>query len=1363
MKLLLLALVAVAAASEDPAAVSGKTLGNAKAANATAPVIALKAKKTAKKRSATLDNFAAKIDNVCVQTARMVMNASRCLAPTTFDLKVKSASFLEVMKYYRIEIIKFRDTWRAALAKFANENAKYLKESEISLLDVGAPDDKGEARKLRVALRKMKRDKADGNPVDEADLKAKAERLEQLDKEEKEEKKADGDWKKANADAEVNWKKLPYGGKTKVDALRYSGHPDVDKYGYQKDQRSGGGDQDMPYDIMRTGGAGNYKHPFPSSKHWNFEGNAKYRQRYGSTYDPLYTKRNGSKEGDPHYETIQEGFENTPRTMKFNIEEYAQTFLYWRNEHLSAYNALIMATGPYQAAAKAYSSVLMQFAKQVKHQKETAMRYFDGELSMQNKMIENALKLYKFKSKTNIPNVLKTQLNKPVPSCGYCPTKKDEMCLPQGTYGCGEDESKPGGFSKNNFYLWNDDAELWKRRFQLIEALYTEFLGIHAENEARENVKGATAIKADWYKAEMKNRKPEVEVGEAIEKNLNRYFDKMTEMYGLALDFKQEESFMVAYLTSRDKFDRCSTILKRRIPGFQAVDNAKLEAEKLIRENERKQNYKYETWVIDLLNKYNNAVEGTALSGHEAMECTEGARYEFQLAADAYYYNLERMAVDIQNTADRWSTSLATLGAAWQSAPFTTLLTVHSLPTQMIKHALGVENKLQTSLKMADEDTKKESDSAEVPMHMVNNALVEKETTGGDNCPTACKKCSAGTGTGGAALDGGKCTNWCSLDGECGISGTHQGGTNCADCAGTKDEDLIDSFQLFEGQPVNFEPKEFLLTFKKTFDHTKKQHLNVYRHFVYTMGPYKTASEAYLMALDTYQTEIEHKVTLWTGSAEGVDGEDFASGKMFNNYYNTFRNAVGMTSVATQVSAVARRRQRYIAAFLDGAYHTSIFRSKDCVKTCRAKDVAKHEIAECISECDEILPNVTNSYDGEWFEGEECSGGSGPCFLDSMLDSVDLAVGREIKKRLFSKFMTTVDKLESERAWVQDSYKADEPGKPNFDDCHTTIKYLSLYNCKGDEDEDGDKCAKGQWRVEKALKHMWVYVAKSLNKAAASAAAGDSDDEEFLLQKINQAHKDHPVVMEEDQEEGKLPEGIKMTPRVEALMQSLDDKPSKFARPPKALISEKAVVKQEKNLHGLTPSALLEMQRESPWIYSATVGKRCKQESDCGAPEFWCPNGQLKYSGAMKKCEVAAPVCTEDYRDKMSYCTGSKKLGDKCKEFECGMGFVCSDAADGKCEQEASWDYKDWEWYNNAKHLSTNGYGFAYREARDQFLSCHTTLQKGLDDFMDAWAAAKGAGMLGTTTPVCGGFVDCSAEDCPELAQGGVNGVTTEA
>merc|ERR1711998_705918 len=95
--------------------------------------MSLKAK-TTKRKSATLDNFAAKIDQVCVATARMVMNATRCLAPTTFDLKVKSASFMEVMKYYRIEIIKFRDTWRSALSKFSSENAKYLKENEIAFL-----------------------------------------------------------------------------------------------------------------------------------------------------------------------------------------------------------------------------------------------------------------------------------------------------------------------------------------------------------------------------------------------------------------------------------------------------------------------------------------------------------------------------------------------------------------------------------------------------------------------------------------------------------------------------------------------------------------------------------------------------------------------------------------------------------------------------------------------------------------------------------------------------------------------------------------------------------------------------------------------------------------------------------------------------------------------------------------------------------------------------------------------------------------------------------------------------------------------------------------------------------------------------
>merc|ERR1711981_1076691 len=76
----------------------------------------------------------------------------------------------------------------------------------------------------------------------------------------------------------------------------------------------------------------------------------------------------------------------------------------------------------------------------------------------------------------------------------------------------------------------------------------------------------------------------------------------------------------------------------------------------------------------------------------------------------------------------------------------------------------------------------------------------------------------------------------------------------------------------------------------------------------------------------------------------------------------------------------------------------------------------------------------------------------------------------------------------------------------------------------------------------------------------------------------------------------------------------------------KSLISSEAVAKVEKQQGGPDPisaSAFLQMARESPWIYSATVGKRCKQDSDCGAPEFWCPNGKLKYTGIYKKCEVA--------------------------------------------------------------------------------------------------------------------------------------------
>ena len=139
-----------------------------------------------------------------------------------------------------------------------------------------------------------------------------------------------------------------------------------------------------------------------------------YRQKYGEEFNPV-------PEGEeaPAYIVDAKGGDI------FNLEDYAQRYLFWRNEHVSAYNNFIFATGPYQAAALAYVAVLKQLAHQVDHIKKTTLLTFQGYYEGdQNKRIMNAIRLYQQRSfkkaKDIIPDAIKKMQKSPITSCGEC-------------------------------------------------------------------------------------------------------------------------------------------------------------------------------------------------------------------------------------------------------------------------------------------------------------------------------------------------------------------------------------------------------------------------------------------------------------------------------------------------------------------------------------------------------------------------------------------------------------------------------------------------------------------------------------------------------------------------------------------------------------------------------------------------------------------------------------------------------------------------------------------------------------------------------------------------------------------------------
>jgi hypothetical protein len=164
----------------------------------------------------------------------------------------------------------------------------------------------------------------------------------------------------------------------------------------------------------------------------------------------------------------------------FNIEEYAQRYIFWRNEHLGAYNNLVFSTGPYQAAADAYAAVLKQQAAQVENMMTSAVQSFQGYYeSQQTKEIMNAIKLYQTRAgnmnpELKVPTKISELFQTPIDSCGRCDDRFDGgepgTCLSPEMFPCGPLEGL-----LNPYYVWNDEAELWKRRFQLMDKIATYF------------------------------------------------------------------------------------------------------------------------------------------------------------------------------------------------------------------------------------------------------------------------------------------------------------------------------------------------------------------------------------------------------------------------------------------------------------------------------------------------------------------------------------------------------------------------------------------------------------------------------------------------------------------------------------------------------------------------------------------------------------------------------------------------------------------------------------------------------------------------------------------------------------------------
>jgi hypothetical protein len=417
--------------------------------------------RTGKRRSATLNHFEDKIDNVCVETARELVNASRCLAPANFDFHIKATSFVSVLKYYARELETFSKVWKGAVKQFTDNAQTY------------SDDPQGSAAFLETGSQVAQ------TPSSDEEAAAFKERNEKINAE-----------MRKIFDRQLKPEEF--------DSRRYPEHTNKDqKYGFDV-KRDGVTPRDpLEIDDLK---------PFPShdaNTQHRGSGTSYWRQKYDTIYNPV-----PDGEQDPAYA-------DDKSAEAFNIEKYAQRYIFWRNEHLSAYNNLIFATGPYQASAKAYSAVLKQQGKQVEMQKTSALASFEGYYdSQQTKEIMNAIKLYQNRAgrmnpNLKIPSKISELFQSPLESCGRCDDRFDGkspgVCLPADMFPCGPLEGLV-----NPYYIWNDEGEMWKRRFQLMDKIAVYF------DSARLKIDGVDTTAGNWVRKFISELSPEKSTADAL-------------------------------------------------------------------------------------------------------------------------------------------------------------------------------------------------------------------------------------------------------------------------------------------------------------------------------------------------------------------------------------------------------------------------------------------------------------------------------------------------------------------------------------------------------------------------------------------------------------------------------------------------------------------------------------------------------------------------------------------------------------------------------------------------------------------------------------------------------------------------------
>lgn len=292
------------------------------------------------------------VDWNCVQAAELVLKECKCLPPAVYGLRVAGVSFLSMLTVYAEGIRHFRSDWKEAFEHFSSN----------------APLDDYDITTLKLKMKQRGEGFADEGPLpaDVHELKR---------------------WTLMQDREAIRKRRAMEGAEISSSSSSARAQVHARRHRLQSSQHGSATDKrDSALLSSFMGRHGRHHHelrlnpmhdPYVSPLRRKFE---------AGLSPPLAYEKPGLKihTGNDPWGLAWQDQPPKPQAggqlaTEFEIEDYARTFAYWRDRHLSAYNRLLQATGPYQASAEALHTSLLRTALEVERQMNNSMDFFPGD------------------------------------------------------------------------------------------------------------------------------------------------------------------------------------------------------------------------------------------------------------------------------------------------------------------------------------------------------------------------------------------------------------------------------------------------------------------------------------------------------------------------------------------------------------------------------------------------------------------------------------------------------------------------------------------------------------------------------------------------------------------------------------------------------------------------------------------------------------------------------------------------------------------------------------------------------------------------------------------------------------------------